>query len=136
MPIFRYTVKSKEGDRRQGEIRADSITQAKELLEKDGVSIVGVQEVSKEKKFAEQFVSELSLSWEKIKNRVPLKTLVFFTRQLSTMFSAGLTLEKSVANLAEEEQNKTFKKTVTKVSDHIRKGSTLSVSMERHPGVF
>ncbi len=73
---------------------------------------------------------------EKFKNRIPLSTLVFFTRQLSTMFSAGLTLEKSIFFLSQEEKNKKFKKILGDLDQNIKRGMLLSDTLERHPGVF
>ena len=96
--------------------------------------------VKKKKKadmqWGDEFIEELNLSLAKIKSRVPLKNLVFFTRQLATMFAAGLTLEKAMSNLAVEERNPGFKKTLEKVAEDIRRGLSLSDSMERHPGTF
>ncbi len=89
-----------------------------------------------EKQWGDDFIEELNLSIAKIRSRVPLKNLVFFTRQLATMFAAGLTLEKSLTNLAQEEKNPGFKKTLLDVADNIRRGLSLSDAMERHPGTF
>jgi type IV pilus assembly protein PilC len=61
---------------------------------------------------------------------------VFFTRQLSTMFSAGLTIEKAITNLEKEEKNKKFQRVLRRLSDDIKKGYSLSEAMEQHPGVF
>jgi type IV pilus assembly protein PilC len=52
------------------------------------------------------------------------------------MFSAGLTLEKAIADLEKEEKITRFKKVLKKISDDIRKGFSLSEAMEQHPGVF
>jgi len=86
--------------------------------------------------WGDEFIEELNLSLAKIKSRVPLKNLVFFTRQLATMFAAGLTLEKAMTNLATEERNPGFKKALTNVAEDIRRGMSLSESMEKHPGTF
>ena len=90
----------------------------------------------KQKQWGDDFIEEFNLSISKLKSRIPLKTLVFFTRQLATMFAAGLTLEKALTNLAKEEKHQRFKKTLEKVADDIRKGLSLSDAMERHPGTF
>jgi len=86
--------------------------------------------------WGDEFIEELNLSLQKLKTRIPLKNLVFFTRQLATMFAAGLTLEKAVTNLAEEERHPGFKKTLNTVSEDIRRGLSLSDSMEKHPATF
>jgi len=90
----------------------------------------------KKKQWGDDFIEEFNLSISKLKSRVPLKTLVFFTRQLATMFAAGLTLEKALTNLAKEEKHPRFKKALEKVADDIRKGLSLSDAMERQPGTF
>ena len=82
------------------------------------------------------FLDRLSLSVEKIKNRIPLTILVFFTRQLATMFSAGLTIERAMYFLAKEEKHPKFKAILTNIEQSIRKGLLLSDAFERHPSVF
>lgn len=67
---------------------------------------------------------------------MPLKTLVFFTRQLSTMFSAGLTIERAITNLLQEERNHRFKKVLVQVATDLKKGYALSECLAKHPGVF
>lgn len=112
-----------------------------EITQKNGKKS-GLSGIDKQKKderpkqWGDDFIEELSLSLTKMRSRVPLKNLVFFTRQLSTMFAAGLTLEKSLNNLANEEKHTKFKKVLQKVANDIRKGSNLSDALERHPGVF
>ena len=54
--------------------------------------------------------SALKIAHEKAKNRIPLSNIVFFTRQLATMFSAGLTLERAIQSLGSEEKHRKFKK--------------------------
>ena len=78
----------------------------------------------------------MSLEIETFKNKVPLSVLVFFTRQLATMFSAGLTIERALYFLSEEEKNKKFKKVLIKIAGDVKKGLLLSDALERHPGVF
>ncbi|MEA3287892.1 MAG: type II secretion system F family protein [Candidatus Marinimicrobia bacterium] len=96
----------------------------------------GKKKKVQEKQWGDDFIEELNLSISKIRSRVPLKNLVFFARQLATMFAAGLTLEKSLSNLAQEEKHVGFKKTLVNVADDIRRGLSLSDAMEKHPGTF
>ncbi len=98
--------------------------------------VVNLKEVDTTWDFLGPFLDEVSLSIERFKNRIPLSNIVFFTRQLSTMFSAGLTIERAIQGLALEEKHKKFKKVLTNVGGNIRKGLNLSESLEKHPGVF
>jgi len=134
--IFHYLTKDEEGQRKEGEIRADSLDLAVEKLSSGGQMIISLKEADETFDFLGPFLDEIQLSIEKIKNRVPLSNIVFFTRQLATMFSAGLTLERAIQSLAAEEKHKKFKRILINVAENIRKGLNLSESLSRHPGVF
>ena len=136
MAIFNYLTKDSEGNRKEGEIRADSLDGAIQKLTSNGQLVIYLKEVDDTFDFLGPFLDEIQLSIEKAKNRVPLSNIVFFTRQLATMFSAGLTLERAIQSLGAEEKHRKFKKVLNSVSDNIRKGLNLSESLARHPGVF
>jgi type IV pilus assembly protein PilC len=137
MSSFQYIVKDAKGIRVEGAIKASSLDEAVDKLTKEGSIIISVKSAAEG-----AFQGKLSLfekvllAFYKFRTGVSLTTLVFFTRQMSTMFSAGLTIEKSLSNLAKEERNKRFQKVLVKLSDDIKKGFSLSESMEQHPGVF
>ena len=136
MAIFNYLTKDSEGKRKEGEIRADSLDTAIQKLSANGQMVISLKEVDDTFDFLGPFLDEIQLSIEKAKNRIPLSNIVFFTRQLATMFSAGLTLERAIQSLGAEEKHRKFKKVLSTVSDNIRKGLNLSESLSRHPGVF
>ena len=136
MAIFNYLTKDAEGNRKEGELRADSLDKAVQKLSSNGQMVITLKEVDDTFDFLGPFLDEIQLSIEKAKNRIPLANIVFFTRQLATMFSAGLTLERAIQSLSEEEKHGKFKRILTTVGDNIRKGLNLSESLSRHPGVF
>jgi type IV pilus assembly protein PilC len=136
MAVFTYLAKNPDGKRKEGEIRADSLDNAIQKLTSNGQMVISLKEVDDTLDFLGPFLDEVQLSIEKIKNRIPLANIVFFTRQLATMFSAGLTLERAIQSLGAEEKHKKFKKILNSVSENIRKGLNLSESLTRHPGVF
>ena len=136
MAIFNYLTKDSEGKRKEGEIRADSLDTAIQKLSANGQMVISLKEVDDTFDFLGPFIDEIQLSIEKAKNRIPLSNIVFFTRQLATMFSAGLTLERAIQSLGAEEKHRKFKRILNTVSDNIRKGLNLSESLSRHPGVF
>ena len=136
MAIFNYLTKDSEGNRKEGEIRADSLDGALQKLSANGQMVISLKETDDTFDFLGPFLDEIQLSIEKAKNRIPLSNIVFFTRQLATMFSAGLTLERAIQSLGAEEKHRKFKKVLNSVSDNIRKGLNLSESLARHPGVF
>ena len=136
MPTFEYIVRTQDGKRLEGKIDANNINAANEKLAEKKYTVVKLNENEVAFDFLGPFLDRLNLEMEKLKNRIPLATLVFFTRQLSTMFSAGLTLEKSIFFLSQEEKNKKFKKILGDIDKSIKSGMLLSDSLERHPGVF
>ncbi len=136
MPTYSYLTKDSTGNRHEGEIRADNIDLAsRKLMENDQI-IISLKETDNSFDFLGPFLDEISLSFERWKNRIPLSNLVFFTRQLATMYSAGLTLERAIHGLANEERHPRFRKVLHQVSANIRKGMGLSESFAKHPGVF
>lgn len=136
MSEFSYIVRTQEGLRREGLIEASNLNEASDLLRRDKFVIVKLSERDTSFDFMGPFLDRLSLSVEKLKNWVPLSSIVFFTRQLATMFSAGLTIERAMYFLAKEEKHPKFKKVLVRVEDNIRKGLLLSDAFERHPSVF
>lgn len=137
MPNFSYIVKDAKGARVEGMIKADTLDMAVDKLAKEGSTIISVKAAAEGAfKGKLSLFDKLMLTLYKWRTGVSLRTLVFFTRQLSTMFSAGLTIEKAITDLEKEEKNKRFGRVLRKLSDDIRKGFSLSEAMEQHPGVF
>jgi type IV pilus assembly protein PilC len=137
MAGFRYIVKDVKGARLEGSIKAATMDEAIERLTKDGnviISVTAAQEGSSVGKLS--LFDKLLFTLYKWRTGIRLKTLVFFTRQIATMFSAGLTIEKSVSNLEKSEPSKRFKKVLKTISTNIKKGFSLSEALEQHPGVF
>ena len=137
MPNFAYVVKDAKGARVEGIVKADSLDQAVEKLSKEGSTIISVKAAAEGAfKGNLSLADKIMLSIYKWRTGVSLKILVFFTRQLATMYSAGLTIEKALVDLEKSEKNKKFAKVLKQLADDIRKGYSLSEAMEQHPGVF
>jgi len=136
MAVYQYIVKDDGGNRKEGQISASTLDNAIQKLTNQEQVIIRIKEQDTTWDFLGPFLDEINLSVEKMKHRIPLGNLVFFTRQLATMFSAGLTLERAIHGLAVEEKHSRLKKVLTKVAENIRKGLNLSEALSRHPGVF
>ena len=137
MANFAYVVKDSKGNKHEGTISATSLDAALNKLRESGqtvITLVDAGSATSAKK--KSLIDEIALYIYRLKTRVPLNALVFFTRQLATMFSAGLTIEKALNNLLYEESNKKFKKVIAQLLNDVKKGFALSDAMEKHPGVF
>lgn len=138
MPQFQYVVTDAKGIRREDRIRAGNLDTAMQTLAKKGYKVVSLREVrgAMGESALPPVYEQIQIKLERIKQHVPLNALVFFTRQLSTMFSAGLTIEKSIGNLMVEEKNPRFRKVLAKVANDLKKGMALSEALGQNPGVF
>ncbi|NQS98172.1 MAG: type II secretion system F family protein [candidate division Zixibacteria bacterium] len=137
MATFNYIVKDRDGKRLEGVIRSANVETALDNLKKKGYVVLSVREARTDiMKTQQTVVDKIALFFFKVKTHVPLKIIVFFTRQLSTMFSAGLTIEKSIANLLQEEKNPRFRKVLASVANDLKRGLSLSEALAKHPGVF
>ena len=136
MPTFTYLIRTADGHRKEGKLEAQNIAEASEILSLDNQVVVRLNEKDTSFDFLGPFIDRLQAAITRMRVRVKLNTLVFFTRQLATMFSAGLTIERSLHFLSTEEKNNKFRKILNTIEKNIRKGLLLSDALERHPGVF
>ncbi|MCA9782326.1 MAG: type II secretion system F family protein [Calditrichaeota bacterium] len=135
MPTFNYVIRNAAGERIEAEMRAATMEAAIESLRSQG-TLVSLKERKVGESTQVTVLDKINLAFERVKQHIPLRSLVFFTRQLSTMFSAGLTLEKSIGNLAISETNKKFRRTLEAVNSEIKRGVQLSDAMSHYPYHF
>ncbi len=70
------------------------------------------------------------------KRKVKLRDQVIFTRQLSTMVSAGVPLPRSLATLQGQAESKYFKSVIGGISKDVESGITLGDAFAKYPNVF
>ena len=68
--------------------------------------------------------------------KVKLRDLVMFTRQLSTLVSAGVPLTRSLATLETQATNPYFKTVINNIAKDIQGGTSLGAAFAKHPDVF
>ncbi|HAN30800.1 MAG TPA: pilus assembly protein PilC [Myxococcales bacterium] len=126
MAIWEYEGNSTEGEFRQGEIEAESKEEAKTKL-----SSIGIKPFQLKKQR-----NDFEIVIPGITDKVPLKSMVVFTRQMATMIDAGLPLIKALDLLGNQEPNPQLKKTLLAVKASVEGGSSFSDALARHPKVF
>lgn len=124
MPQFSYTSVNKDGRQLSGIMAAPSREDAISELRKNGGRPLLLRDVKAKK----QRIG--------FKNKAKLKDLVVFSRELSTMISAGVPLPRSLETLAEQADNKYFKEVVLSVNHDVESGIALGDAMAKHPRVF
>lgn len=68
--------------------------------------------------------------------RITIRELSSFTRQLADLLDSGVTLYQSVQILCEQSTNPAFKKVLEDIQQSIKDGNTLHESLSKHPKVF
>lgn len=123
---FSYRVKNEEGKTLDGVLEASSLDHASKLLRGRGYLIIKVEEEK------ESEIKEIMRRFERVK----VDDVVNFTRQLSTMVSAGLPLTESLSILRVQSPP-AMSRVVSKVLEEVEGGKTLAIAMEEAgDGVF
>lgn len=125
MKRFTYIAKSKDGIKREGIIEGENRNEVAEILKKQNLTPIIVKEDKKD------FLSRISdfrgaSSSEK----------VVFSKELSTLVSAGIPISQSMNILEEQAESKIMKKAITKIGQDIEGGLSLSNAMAEHTKVF
>ena len=68
--------------------------------------------------------------------KIKPKELVLFTRQMSTLFNAGIPVLAILIAMEEQVESPKFKRTVKKIRMDIEGGNSISEAMAKHPTVF
>ena len=125
MPTYAWKGKNRYGDAVGGERVAGSIDELARLLQKDQITVVDIKPAR----------GEINIPFLK-REKVRLKELAVFSRQLSVLIDAELPLIQSMGILEEQQTNKYFKKVIKTVKEDVEGGSTLHQAMRKHPKVF
>lgn len=70
------------------------------------------------------------------KKRVNVKSLVIFTRQLSTLIAAGLPLVKALRTLQDQLESGTLKDVIQNLAGEVESGTKFSEALSRFPKIF
>ncbi|MFA5070562.1 MAG: type II secretion system F family protein [Patescibacteria group bacterium] len=126
MPIFSYTGLDKNNNYVKATLETGNLKKAAQLLEKEGVILVNIQEERTLKK---------TLT-ERLFNNVTRLDKIFFTRHLSTMLESGIALDQAIKIIAEQTTNKTFKTTLYDIYKRLQGGESLFECLAAHPKYF
>lgn len=124
MPNLTYIAITKDGKKVTGNVEASSKAALIETLHRQGLRPLSVKQQSK------------GLNFNIGKPKVKLRDMVMFTRQLSTMISAGVPLTRSLTTLQEQSDNKYFKTVIAGITKDVEGGMSIGESMSKYPNVF
>ncbi len=125
MALYQWKGKNRYGDIVQGERMAGSKEELSATLQKEQITVLGVS--AKAKGPAIPFLK---------REKVKLKELSVFSRQLSVLIDAELPLIQSMGLLGEQTKNAYFKGVINEIKEDVEAGSTLHQALRKHPKVF
>jgi len=140
MPLFAYTAVDAQGKTHQGTLEANNASDAAAAVKKKGQFPTNIAETTAEAS-GKGKKKGFSLSFSMGgggggTGKVPAKVLTIFTRQLSTLISAGLPLLRSLRTLGKQEKNLNLKKIMTGLAESVEGGTTFSEALSQHPKAF
>lgn len=124
---FKYKAKTKDGRTVSGIAEAADKQAMMALLHKEGLHPVVVTVAKGKRKGSSLFGN---------KKKVKLNDLVIFTRQLSTMISAGVPLARSLSALQSEASNPYMREVLAGITKDVEGGIALGDAFAKYPTVF
>ena len=123
---FNYQARTKEGEIVAGTIEASSKEAALNILQKHGFYITYL-EIAKPPVYAREV---------KIFQKISLKDIVLFSRQLSIMFTSKVSLVESLNTIALQTKNLEFRERILAISEEVEGGSPFSKALSKHSQIF
>jgi type IV pilus assembly protein PilC len=119
---YSWGAKDSSGKKVTGDLKSEDLGKAKQILRGQGLTSIKIKKKS-------------GSLFEK-KQKVEVKDIANFTRQLSTMLNSGVPLIQSFDIVAEGTDNMTLKKVVLKLSKDVSEGDPLAEALKKHPKYF
>lgn len=125
MPLYNYVAKNSRSETVKGKVEARDEVQAASVLRSRGLLVINVHPISED---SLGFINELLFGVKK-------DDVVTFTRQLSTMITAGLPLTQALSILTVQSKP-AMAKMVSEIQREIEGGAPLSKALEKFPKAF
>jgi type IV pilus assembly protein PilC len=125
MPVYQWKGKNRYGDIVEGRRVARSVEDLSKTLQREQITVIDI-----ERKKAEFRIPFLQTQ------KVKLKELAVYSRQLSVLIDAELPLIQGLTILAEQTKNKYFKQVIKDIRSDVEAGSTLNQAKKKFPRVF
>jgi type IV pilus assembly protein PilC len=129
MSSFAYTARNPSGQVIKGNINATTREAASQAITRQGLRPILIKLEGGEG-------AQKRAGFLQFGTKVKAKDLVVFTRQLSTMVSAGVPLAGALSTLQEQTENKKFKGQLGGVVKDVQSGVALADGLEKYPGTF
>ncbi|MBT0585541.1 type II secretion system F family protein [Alteromonas oceanisediminis] len=122
LTTFTYQGADRQGNAKKGEINAVSLSEAKNLLRRQGVSATKVKKLAKPLFGGNSKINAADIS--------------ILSRQIATMLGAGVTLIQSLEMIAQGHSKPSMRKMLGEVVHEVKAGTPLSTALRKHPDHF
>ena len=149
MPVFEYRGLTPAGKQVKGLLEADSSRSLRQQLKRSGVFLTDV--VAERESAApargkqngtavaqpKQSLASREVQLGKlIRGRITSDDVAIFTRQLSTLLHAGVTLVDGLTALVDQTEKERLKRVVSDVKTRVNEGSSLADALAQHGKIF
>lgn len=126
MATYGYEAVDRSGKEVKGSLEVNSIEAAKAELNKQGLTIINLQEQS-------ILTKDIDID---IGGKPTTRDLSVFCRQFVSITKAGVSILEALKMLMEQTENKKLQKAIALVKADVEKGETLAGSLSKHPKIF
>ncbi|EKD66883.1 MAG: hypothetical protein ACD_48C00690G0001 [uncultured bacterium] len=128
MPLYQYKARSKSGGIKTGEMTAPDDHALAILLREQGLLLT--ESIIKNSAATEKKGLRMEIGG------VPSFQKILFTRHLSVMLDAGLSLTKALNALSAQSQSNYFSRIISNVKLNVEKGTSFTDALKQYPKVF
>ncbi len=125
---FNYQARDQKGQAQVGVIEASGREAALQILSRNGLFVTILEQEGKDKPF---YARRLAFF-----DRVPVKEIMLFSRQLAILFKSEVPLLESLRTLSLQTKNINFKEKILQISEKVEGGTSLSEALSSFPAVF
>jgi len=129
MPLFVFKAKNPSGALTEGTVEAAELHLAMERLRGQKLVVLEINQKT-------QNLLDVLKNLNPLKPRVGSKDLVIFSRQLSTLVSAGVPIVQGLSILESQVENPAFKTVLLKIREDIESGLSITDALRKHPQAF
>ncbi|UCH12117.1 MAG: type II secretion system F family protein, partial [Candidatus Omnitrophota bacterium] len=128
MPNFKYIARTKQGKLEQGFLEAKNEDELVGILQGRGLIVTSFEPAVK---------ARLKARREKrFHTRVKLDDMIVFSRQLTTLIDAGITLLRSLEITAEQITSRRLHIVLKEIRKDVAAGGSFKDAIAKHPGIF
>ncbi len=130
MPKYKYEVRMSDQQTATGVVEAKSLMEASTWVRGQGGYLLSIVAMPQSAGLLSQ------LRNLRLDPKPGLKDILNFTKQLSVMIKAGISIRDAIEGIAEQVENPRFRKVLEEIKDDVESGTAFSAALAKHPKLF